>query len=67
MVASRAWLLCCCSISTRVRGLLMRETRWDRASCLRAAHSQVLRAGVRRLSMNSPMVCMPARRDSAMS
>jgi hypothetical protein len=45
----------------------MRDTRCDSASWRRVAHSQVLRAGVRRRSMNSPMVCMPARRDSAMS
>jgi hypothetical protein len=68
MVASSAWLLCCCSISTRVRNrLLMRETRCDKASCRRVAHSQVERAGDRRRSMNSPMVCRPARRDSPMS
>jgi len=61
-------LFCCCSISTRVRSrLLMRETRSDSAFCRRAAQAQVLRAGLRRRSMNSPMVCRPAMRDSAMS
>lgn len=39
---------------TRVRSkLLTRETRSDRAFCRRAAHSQVLRAGVSRRAMNS--------------
>src|SRR2546427_5699457 len=39
---------------SRVRSrLLTRETRSDSAFCRRAAHSQVLRAGVRRRSMRS--------------
>ena len=45
----------------------MRDTRCDSASCRRAGQAQVLRAGERRRSINSPMVCIPARRDSAMS
>jgi len=43
MVANRAWLLCCRSISTRVRRwLLTRDTRCDSESWRRVAHSQVL-------------------------
>ena len=54
-------------LNARNRRLLTRETRSDSAFCRRAAHSQVLRAGVRRRSMNSRMVCMPSMRDSWMS
>ena len=68
MLASSACELCCCSISTRVRSrLLMRETRCDSASWRRVAQAQVLRAGLKRRSMNSPMVCMPGSAASSMS
>ena len=45
----------------------MRDTRCDSASWRRVAQAQVLRAGDRRRSMNSPMVCRPSSRVSPMS